>query len=61
MKYVSAQELMERFRISRYSLYRAAQSGALPVAKKEGRQNYYREADVMSYIERSGKGKVSNS
>ena len=58
MKYYTTKELMEIFRVSRFAIYRANQSGALPVAKKDGVQNLYSEADVLKYIEESGKGKV---
>lgn len=60
-KYYSAKELMDIFKISRYLLYRASQSGALPIAKKEGNQNLYSEADVKRYIERSANGKIVNN
>ena len=60
MKYYTSQELIELFRVSRYALYRAQKSGALPVAKKEGVQNLYSEADVLRYIEDSGKAKTEN-
>lgn len=57
-KYYSTQELIEIFRVSRYTIYRANKSGALPIAKKEGTQNFYREEDVNRYIEESvGKNK----
>lgn len=52
-KYYTAQELMEIFNVSRYFLYRANKSGALPVAKKEGTQNLYRAADVKAFMEKS--------
>lgn len=52
-KLYTTKELMDAFRVSRFTIYRANQSGALPIAKKEGRQNYYREADVKRYIEKS--------
>lgn len=54
-KFYSTKDLMELFRVSRYAIYRANQSGALPVAKKDGVQNLYSEADVLKYIEESGK------
>lgn len=60
MKYYTTKELMDTFRVSRFSIYRANQSGALPVAKKEGTQNLYSEEDVLRYIEQSGKGKIVN-
>ena len=58
MKYYTTQELMKLFRVSRYSIYRANQSGALPVAKKDGTQNLYSEKDVRKYLEQSSMGKV---
>lgn len=58
-KYYTGKELMDYFQVSRYALYRANLSGELPVAKKEGVNNLYRAEDVKRYIERSGKGKVS--
>lgn len=58
MKYYTTQELMDIFRVSRYAIYRANQSGALPVAKKEGVQNLYSEEDVLKYLEDSSKGKI---
>ena len=60
-KYYTTKELMEYFRVSRYAIYRANQSGALPVAKKDGVQNLYSEADVLKYIEQSGMGKVDGN
>lgn len=54
--FYTSKELMELFRVSRYSLYRANQSGALPIAKKEGRVNLYRAEDVKRYIEQSRNG-----
>lgn len=57
-KYYTAKDLMDYFRVSRYAIYRANQSGALPIAKKDGRQNLYSEADVKRYIEQSGSGKI---
>lgn len=58
MKYYTTQELMDIFRVSRYAIYRANQSGALPVAKKDGTQNLYSEEDVLKYLEDSSKGKI---
>ena len=57
-KFYTTKELMDAFRISRFAIYRANQSGALPVAKKEGTQNLYSEADVLKYLEESSKGKI---
>ena len=59
MKYYTTKELMDTFRVSRFTIYRANQSGALPVAKKEGTQNLYSEDDVKRYIEQSIEGKVN--
>lgn len=58
MKYYTTKELTEYFKVSRFAIYRANQSGELPVAKKEGTQNLYSEEDVKRYIERSAEGKV---
>ena len=60
VKYYSTQELIDMFRVSRYAIYRANLSGALPIAKKEGNQNYYSEDSVRNYIEQSGKSKSNN-
>lgn len=57
-KYYSTKDLMEQLRISRFAIYRANQSGALPIAKKEGTVNYYSEADVKNYIRQSGAAKI---
>ena len=59
-KYYSTQELIKHFRVSRHSIYRANKSGALPIAKREGSENYYSETDVKRYLERSAteKGKL---
>lgn len=54
-KYYSTQELIDLFRVSRFTIYRANRSGALPIAKKEGTQNYYHEDDVKRYIGQSEK------
>ena len=59
-KFYTQQELMDLFRVSRFAIYRANQSGALPIAKKEGRENLYSEADVKRYIEQSSRGKIVN-
>ena len=59
-RYYSTQELMERFGVSRFAIYRANISGALPIAKKEGTQNYYSEADVERYIRQSSSGKIAS-
>ena len=56
MRYYTTQELMDVFRVSRFTIYRANKSGALPIAKKEGKQNLYSEDDVKRYITRSGNG-----
>ena len=53
-KYFTTKELTEYFRISRFALHRANKSGALPVAKKDGVTNLYRESDVKRYIEQVG-------
>lgn len=54
-KFYTAKELRDCFRVSRHALYRANQNGDLPIAKKEGTQNLYRESDVKRYIEESAK------
>lgn len=61
MKFYTTSELMALFRVSRYSIYRANLSGALPVAKKDGVQNLYSEEDVLKYLEQSGNGKVAQN
>lgn len=58
-KYYTTQELIDIFRVSRFAIYRANQSGALPIAKKEGTQNLYSEEDVMKYLEQSSVGKIA--
>lgn len=60
MKYYTTAELMELFRVSRWAIRRSNQSGALPIAKKEGTQNLYSEEDVLKYLEESSKGKIDN-
>lgn len=59
MKYYTTQELIKTFRVSRHAIYRANQSGALPIAKKEGTQNLYSEADIIKYIEKSSRDKIA--
>lgn len=59
-RYYTTKELTDYFRITRYAIYRANLSGALPVAKKEGTQNLYSEEDVKRYIEQSCIGKIAN-
>ena len=54
VKFYTTKQLMELFRVSRFAIYRANQSGALPIAKKEGTQNLYSEEDVKRFIERTG-------
>ena len=55
VKYYTTRELTEFFRVSRYSIHRAIQSGALPVSKKEGKKNLFSEDDVKRYVEQSSK------
>lgn len=50
-KYYTTKELMDIFRVSRFTIYRANLRGELPIAKKEGTQNLYHEDDVKRYIE----------
>lgn len=57
-KYYTTKELMDYFKVSRYSIYRANLSGALPIAKKVGTQNLYSEADVLKYIEQSANSRA---
>ena len=57
-KLYTTQELMEIFRVSRYTIYRAKRSGALPIARKNGRENLYSEAAVLRYMETSGNRKL---
>ena len=57
-KFYTTKELTDYFKVSRYCIYRANQSGALPVAKREGTQNLYSEADVKRYMEQSAAGKI---
>lgn len=59
-EYYTTQELIKMFRVSRFAIYRANQSGALPIAKKEGVQNLYRAEDVKRYIEQSSVGKIAS-
>jgi hypothetical protein len=59
MKLYSTQELMDCFRVSRYAIYRANKSGALPITKREGTQNYYSEADVINFLKQSSEGKTT--
>ncbi len=59
-KYYTTKELTDIFRVSRYTIYRANLSGALPIAKKEGTQNLYSEEDVKRYMEQSMEGKIQN-
>lgn len=58
MRYYTTKDLIETFRVSRFTIYRANQSGALPVAKKVGTQNLYSEEDVKRYLEESSKSKT---
>ena len=59
-KFYTTKQLMDCFRVSRFAIYRANQSGALPIAKKDGRENLYSEEDVLRYLEQSSKGKIDN-
>ena len=55
VKYYTTRELTEFFRVSRYSIHRAIQSGALPVSRKEGKKNLFSEEAVKRYINESSK------
>ena len=52
-KYYTTQELMERFRVSRFAITRAINSGKLVVSKKDGTKNLFSEESVQNYLNES--------
>lgn len=52
-KYYTSKELMDYFKVSRYSLFRAQKKGLLNPIKR-GRENLYSQQDVENYIKYKG-------
>lgn len=49
-RYYTTKELTDYFKISRYAIIRAVNTGNLKVAKKDGNKNLFSETDIMNYI-----------
>lgn len=54
-KYYTTKELIEYFRVSRFAITRAINSGKLKVSKKDGTKNLFSETDIKNYIKESNK------
>lgn len=49
-KYYTTKELVEMFRVSRFAITRAINSGELVVSKKEGTRNLFSEESVKNFL-----------
>ena len=49
-RFYTTRELEDIFKISRYAINRAINSGKLKISKKEGNKNLFSETDVRDYI-----------
>ena len=49
--YYTTQDLIDKFRVSRYAITRAINSGKLIVSKKEGTKNLFSKESVERYLE----------
>lgn len=52
-RYYTTQELMQTFRVSRVTIWRAVKNGELTVSKKEGRNNLFSEDVVNDYLQKN--------
>ena len=50
-KFYTTKEVIEHFRVSRFAITRAINSGKLKVSKKEGTKYLFSETDIRNYIE----------
>ena len=51
--YYSTRDLIEKYRVSRYSIAWAITAGLLVVSEKRGRANYFSQQAVDDYIAKS--------
>lgn len=49
-KYYTTQDLIKIFRVSRFAITRAINSGKLTVSKKDGTRNLFSEESVQRYL-----------
>ena len=49
-KYYTTQDLIEQFRVSRFAVTRAINSGKLKVSKKDKTKNLFSEESVRNYL-----------
>lgn len=53
-KYYTTKEIIEYFRVSRFAITRAINSGKLVVSKKEGAKNLFSEESIKNYLNSQG-------
>lgn len=53
-KYYTTKEVSEYFRVSRFAITRAINSGKLVVSKKEGTKNLFSEKAIRDYLKSQG-------
>lgn len=51
MKYYTTQDLIKHFRVSRYAITRAINSGKLKISKKKGTRNLFSEESIQNYLD----------
>lgn len=49
-RFYTTKEVMEYFRVSRFAITRAINSGELVVSKKEGTKNLFSEKSINDYL-----------
>lgn len=49
-KFYTTKDLESHFKISRFAINRAINSGKLKVSKKDGNKNLFSETDINNYI-----------
>lgn len=53
-KYYTTKEVMEYFRVSRFAITRAINSGKLVVSKKKGTKNLFSKEAIDNYLNSQG-------
>ena len=53
-KYYTTKEIIEYFRVSRFAITRAINSGKLVASKKEGAKNLFSEEAIKNYLKSQG-------
>ena len=51
MKYYTTQDIIKHFRVSRYAITRAINSGKLKISKKKGTRNLFSEESIQNYLD----------